>query len=777
MPFIDGPTLAEQVRESAGLSPRIAAEYARQLADALAAIHAAGFVHRDVKPGNVLIDRADGRVKLTDFGLVRSHAADPGVTTQDGMAGTPAYLSPEQVSRPDAVDDRSDLYSLGVTFYECLTGVPPFRGSTLDLLRLIAEQEPVPPGRLNRDVPADLQTICLKCLAKSPARRYQSAVELREDLDRFLAGKAIRARPVGSLERFARWCRRSPRMAGVTAALALTLTAGVTTSLVLWRRAETHAAQEQRQREAAERNLNATLEVIDRFFVQVSEEELLKVPGVEPVRKKLLTDAVAYYRRFVAERGDTPADRRHVAAAQDRLSALLLQLGETDEAVSAGRVALSIRERLAAEGPTTAARHEAADSLLQLARCLSVTPKPREAVAPAVAAAGLFADLKEATGDRRFARKEAEARIVSGTARMRANGIDHPDEFAAAIRLLEPVVTADLADAEAKRLLADALSSNATSRMAVADTPTLERVRQFRQELVTAAPDSLPRRFDLAQTHLNLGVLYKWGNRMPEATASYRAAATELDQLVFESPKVVNWRRNLARTRYNLGTLLRDTGHPADALSEIRSACEHFDRLTLSLPPDSGLLLESTSALVRHASLSLATGDRPAATAILDRLPQGLEKLHSISGFTGLQNVRLTEHVVAEAARSWLAAGDPTEARKLADAHAAYLTRCDPQSVPPEVRAATYRLRADVAAANRDATALLDVVKDWAAAFPENANQLAEAGRACAVAADPKSPTDPFGPRAAALFRQATAKGWKAPDDWRANPKFAPFLP
>jgi serine/threonine protein kinase len=128
--YLAGPTLAERVRSRQPLPPREAAALAAQVADALAAAHAAGLLHRDVKPGNVLLDAATGRAKLVDFGLARVAEQASGLTREGHLAGTPAYMSPEQVRRPEAVDARADIYGLGATLYELLTGEPPFRGTT-----------------------------------------------------------------------------------------------------------------------------------------------------------------------------------------------------------------------------------------------------------------------------------------------------------------------------------------------------------------------------------------------------------------------------------------------------------------------------------------------------------------------------------------------------------------------------------------------------------------------------------------------------------------------
>src|SRR5262249_6088889 len=153
------------------------------------------------------------QARIVDFGLARLVGVSDGTTPDSAVLGTPEYMSPDQVRRPDALDGRSDVYSLGVTLYEALTGEVPFRGVPHLVLRRVLEEEPPPRRRLNDQIPRDVETICLKALAKEPGRRYAGARELAEDLRRFLSGEPIRARPVGAAGQLWRWCRRKPALA------------------------------------------------------------------------------------------------------------------------------------------------------------------------------------------------------------------------------------------------------------------------------------------------------------------------------------------------------------------------------------------------------------------------------------------------------------------------------------------------------------------------------------------------------------------------------------
>jgi len=236
----DSGTLAERL-SGKPLPTTDAAYLAEVIARAAGYAHAKGVIHRDLKPGNVLLFTGgkqpppgelepalmDCIPKLADFGLARQLDLGPGMTTSGQFVGTPAYMSPEQAKGEHTVGPAADVYSVGVILYELLTGRPPLLGSTTPhTLRLISEQEPVSPRDLNALVPVDLATICMKSLEKDPSRRYPTGTQLADDLKRFLDGKAVAARPVRTIERFWRWGRRNPKIAGGTALLICLLTIG-----------------------------------------------------------------------------------------------------------------------------------------------------------------------------------------------------------------------------------------------------------------------------------------------------------------------------------------------------------------------------------------------------------------------------------------------------------------------------------------------------------------------------------------------------------------------
>jgi WD40 repeat protein len=249
MDYVEGQSLAKTISDFGfriSDFPRIA-RWVKTAAEAVHHAHEHGILHRDLKPSNVLI-AADGQPRVTDFGLAKRLAAsamegrksEMEATLSGQLVGSPSYLPPEQAAaRWGKVSRRSDVYGLGALLYHLLTGRPPFQAATIaETLEQVFTAEPVAPRALNPSLPRDLETICLKCLEKEPAKRYPTAQALADELDRFLNGRPVRARPVGPAGRLGRWCRRNPRQAGLTAGLMLVFALGLAGVLWQWRLAE-----------------------------------------------------------------------------------------------------------------------------------------------------------------------------------------------------------------------------------------------------------------------------------------------------------------------------------------------------------------------------------------------------------------------------------------------------------------------------------------------------------------------------------------------------------
>ncbi len=288
--FVSGGSLAHKI-DGKPQPMREAAEMVRELALAMREAHRRNIIHRDLKPANVLLT-SDGAPKITDFGLAKRLDADSQQTHTGAIMGSPSYMAPEQAwGQTHQIGPLTDVYALGAILYEMLIGRPPFQGaSVIETIELVRTEEPVPPTRLQPKIPVDLETICLKCLQKDPARRYPDANSLAEDLQRFLEDRPILARPVGTAERLTRWCRRNPKVARLTGMVAGLLVSVATVS--------TYAAVSLNRAKGQLETLNKA-ESAARQAAQTNERAATKARDLEAVARKRESEARAKAEKLV----------------------------------------------------------------------------------------------------------------------------------------------------------------------------------------------------------------------------------------------------------------------------------------------------------------------------------------------------------------------------------------------------------------------------------------------------------------------------------------------
>jgi WD40 repeat protein len=249
----------------------------QQVALAVHYAHGKGVIHRDLKPANILLD-AEGRARVTDFGLAKRET-DAGLTCTGQVLGTPNFMPPEQIAGAKAeLGPATDVYALGATLYALITGRPPFQAaSSLDVMKLVIEKDPVPPRELDPNIPRDLETIALRCLEKAPTRRYGTALALADDLARFLSNRPVLARRSTSAERFVRWCRRNPMVAGLTCTVAILL---ISVSLITTAFSVRLANQLTRTKSAQDAERAANAQALERLWESyVSEADARRTSG------------------------------------------------------------------------------------------------------------------------------------------------------------------------------------------------------------------------------------------------------------------------------------------------------------------------------------------------------------------------------------------------------------------------------------------------------------------------------------------------------------------
>jgi len=309
--------------------------------------------------------------KITDFGLAKHLDADDHLTRTGVIIGTPSYMAPEQVlGTPADVGPAADVYGLGAILYELLTGRAPFKGeSALDTLHLVLERDPERPSAVRPGVDRDLETICLKCLQKEPSRRYASAAEFADDLRRFIDGRPIQARPIGTLGRAVRWVRRQPVVAGLTFALALLLVGSLGVVSWMWLESEKHRVhaeanfeQSEKHRLEAERllaesdaNFLLAHKAIEDFCLRVSDQ-LGQFPGTQRFRKAILENGITYLRGFLDRRKGEPRLKVELADTWIRVGDLTKSIGRKTDAIDAYRQAIVLYTELQKANPDSNSR-------------------------------------------------------------------------------------------------------------------------------------------------------------------------------------------------------------------------------------------------------------------------------------------------------------------------------------------------------------------------------------------------------------------------------------
>jgi tetratricopeptide (TPR) repeat protein len=635
MEYVPGPTLAALLEAEQRLEPRRAVELVVQVANGLAAAHAAGLVHRDVKPSNVLLDPATGRAKLTDFGLARGGAPASGLTQEGVLAGTPAYMSPEQAKGQADLDGRTDVYSLGVTLYEALTGAVPFRGTTAMVLQQIVQEEPRPPRQLNDAVPRDLETVCLKAMAKEPSRRYATAAELADDLRRWQRGEPVRARPAGAGERGWRWCRRNPRLAFLSAALAVVFVVGVSGIVLEWRRAEASAGQARtaadnadRQREEAEHNLREALDVVDRYLVRVSEHRLLNESGMQPLRRELLETASGFLRRFVASHRDNHELRGEWARCVFRLASVTFLTEGPRPAIALYQQVLPAQQELLAEAPDDVGRRIA---LAMTWNNLGIAYERDGQADKAEEAYGQVLRLAEGGHDEPGCQMlMVRARINRGKLLGRKRQPDRQvEEYQRAQAICARLVERGQELPDSRRGLAitynnlgDLLGSLGRWKEAEA---SLNQACSLWERMGQDDARDLGARVEHGRTLMNLAVLHLRGRRWRDAEAATARALPVVTRLARENPSLLEAQIILANTQWATAVGYQLTDQPGKALAAYQELLATTERVTRDSPREPGLPLTVVGCRLFIANLLFEMGQEQEALARYGQMVHELE--------------------------------------------------------------------------------------------------------------------------------------------------------
>ncbi len=559
------------------LPPAEAAALLEPLARAVQHAHEHGIVHRDLKPGNVLLAE-DGTPKVTDFGLAKLLDASASLTASGVAVGTPSYMAPEQARGQKEVGAAADVFALGAILYECLTGRPPFLGTTpMETMLQAAHADPVPPRRLQPAVPRDLETVCLKCLEKRPDKRYPSAFDLADDLRRLREGRPVRARRTGPAGRAWRWCRRNPGVAGLGAALLVVFLGGFGGVTYLWREAESNRRRADEKAAAADENLRVAIRAINGTLTAVGND-LADVPHAELVRREVLEKALKFFRDFLVQESTSPAVRFEAAQAYSRLAWLQISLWEYEGSEEHSRRAIELLAKLAAEFPDEF-DYRLLQTKTQWRLGLSLMLQGRfeeaeEAYRAVIGQAGsLLAQFPDRAAEIQAILVDARVNLGHTLGKMKRPR-EAEDEIREAVRVQEEVLAAGPRDHGRQARLAFALGELAvfmleSDRLPDAEKASLDALKLYKK-LAKEAPDRISFHQYLARVYSYLGEVYDRTDRIEAAISAFRECLAVHEKLANDYPGFPSYRKLVADTCQRLGKLLASTGKDGEAQEIIR---------------------------------------------------------------------------------------------------------------------------------------------------------------------------------------------------------------
>ena len=621
--FLEGGSLAVRLAGQPQ-PPRAAADMIATLAEAVEFAHQRGIVHRDLKPMNVMFDR-HGTMKITDFGLAKQLQGDSAGTRTGDVMGTPAYMAPEQAGgATKQVGPPCDIYALGVILYEMLTGRPPFHGEdSVDTLLAVLSEEPVSPRRLTAHLPRDLETICLKCLEKSPARRFVSAGQLAADLRRFLNNEPITARPPGAVERGVKWVRRHPARA-IAAVSSLVLLVAATGGFAFHaNRLALQLAETEKQRQRAEADLDLALDTVDELVDRLSGENLASLPKSDPIRHDFLEITLAFCRGLLSENPGEPGVRWRMGRARRQAASIQQIFGHVEQAESEYRQGILDLKELVAEFPQRQEyRRDLAATLNNLGILLRAAGRAKAAEDEYRVAQKAFQRLSdESPDDADFRQHLAASWNNLGLARLAAGDAAGAEEAEGrSMKLYQALEQKHSVSAEIIQALAGAYGKlgalyKATGRLDRSVAAFRDSAARF-ERLHKLAPAKAEYRLLLASTENNLAAVLSASGDATAAAAAYGAAIEMLDGLAAEFPDVPQYRQRLADTLNNRSLLLAYSGHAQDA----RNGFERTRELSEREPAETASLANRETLAVSLFGLSMLSagaGDSSAAERYL----------------------------------------------------------------------------------------------------------------------------------------------------------------
>ncbi len=588
------------------------AELGIQAAEALEHAHSLGIVHRDIKPANLMID-GHGALWITDFGLART-AADGGLTMTGDVLGTLRYMSPEQaLAKHGLVDHRTDIYSLGVTLYELLTGKPAIHGKDREeILNAITLEEPRPPRGLNAAIPRDLETIVLKAMAKEPAERYATARELADDLQRLITDEPIRARPPSTVQRMRKWSRRHRTFVRAAVLLLVLLSSTLAASTWFLVREQKRTADErdraESEKDRAETSLGFASQVLDKVYMTRIEHGMPKAKEITPEDKEFLQLALQFYQRLADQQENKVLAREQCATACYRVGQIQRLLELNDDAVKSYDRAIELWVALAAEFRDIGRyRWEQAKCLTNLALVLR-GPRRHESLRAAARSVELCRQLvKEDGGNDEYLLALALSLNCAGYVKFLKGDKEAETDYCESINVFD-ALPPDIARRPKARsgqatALANLGSSLVRRNQPVEAEPLLRRAIQCHQEMVREFPTESAYKNYLAAAHTTLGIALAQQHKWSEAKTEMSEAVKVMRRLTEEFPARPDYFRSYIEYSLNLAEMYSDASMYRESENEIRGVLQQLERPPGGLKPGD----QSLRRYQAHACIGLAT--------------------------------------------------------------------------------------------------------------------------------------------------------------------------
>lgn len=609
--FIEGQTLADSIRGNP-LPPAEAAKVIRQLATAVHHAHQHQVVHRDLKPANILLD-SDKQPKITDFGLARSTEHDNGMTRTGEVMGTPAYMSPEQATgAANLVGPATDIYSLGAILFETLTGTPPFRGpDPVAVIVAVVSTDPPPLRQLDRTIPRDLETICLKCLEKTPSKRYPSAQALAEDLDRYLHGQPIHAKPASLFEKSWKLARRYPSTAALIVTALISMIAFV--SYGQWKNNQ----------------LSTALARSDSNFREALKAAQRRIESVGQPAEQTLEEELQFLQTIRDRPDDGIATRYEMPIAASIAGQILVKLGRTQEALDSLQEAETSLQRLVQDDPrwNDWYRSELASVFVTRAQAEQSQGRLEDAEASLVRGLGVFKQLaSKEPNNGELLREQAALLNNLGILASRSQRLgDAVDFHHQSLTIKQQLVDRNPGNVKLRSELIVSLANLASNLLAQQELEEADRLLRDAQlnlqQLPVAARASINTRLSEAGIHLSQARVTLI-RKQPDAMKEHFAAAIDvLRKLAADYPEVPTYQLRCADAEIEFGrTLMSSDEVPASADEPLTSEAKSIL---------SQAVQQFQSAANRYARLVQIHPEDPNYQRLLDSIRPGIEELQS----------------------------------------------------------------------------------------------------------------------------------------------------